>query len=842
METLTEVFSERFFMPHGHCYLWTPSLVWIEVISNGLIGISYVVISAMLAVMVARIRDIPFKAVYVAFGVFIISCGFTHFIDVLVIWSPRYWLDASVRMVTALASVGTAAMLPRFLPQVVRLVTSVQRMRSQGVALEAAVNDLSTLYQQARDLDQLKTNFFANVSHELRTPLTLILAPVDDVLRSGRLGGEDKESLELVQRNARSLLAHVNNLLDLSKLDAGMVKPDYSAIDLVQLTRTTAAHFDGLVRDKQLKFSLTMPQQLLVRVDGDKIGRVLLNLLSNAFKFTPRGGTIVVELSRRAGNGKDKSELAVLTVRDSGEGVPEAEREQVFQRFQQGGSGSARTAQGTGLGLSIVREFVRLHGGEARIDGAPEGGALFEITLPLVPSLLKTSPALPDLASDTAQSATHDSLVPLGRGAAYLDAPVTSLEPVQAQSSDGGAQAQVEGPLVLVVEDNPDMRLLLTRTLRTAYRVVSAEDGEQGLTAANTLKPDLILSDVMMPKLNGEQLVHAVRATKDLDAVPILLLTAKADDALRARILEMGAQDYLLKPFSRDELLARVKNLVTIKRTRDLLQTEVEAQRGDVETLSRDVVLRKRELERALSDAREARKAAESASRAKSDFLSLVSHELRTPIASIELQLDRLLRGTAGVVSEQQLSILARIGRSSSRLLDMVEALLEFARVESGRLTVQRTRVDVVAAVREVVEELRPRAESKSVQLLLTVQSDVLLVETDMRLLRLIVVNLIDNAIKYTDEGRIDVTLGSSGQGVLLRVIDTGRGIDVAHQELIFQPFEQLDPVRSKRERGVGLGLTLVRSVAHALGAQVRVESHEGAGTAFTVTLHSPNA
>jgi signal transduction histidine kinase len=144
--------------------------------------------------------------------------------------------------------------------------------------------------------------------------------------------------------------------------------------------------------------------------------------------------------------------------------------------------------------------------------------------------------------------------------------------------------------------------------------------------------------------------------------------------------------------------------------------------------------------------------------------------------------------------------------------------------------------------VREVVEELKPRAEAKSVELLLTTQSEALSVETDLRLLRLIAVNLIDNAIKYTDEGRIDVTLGRSREGVVLRVIDTGRGIDLSHQELIFQPFEQLEPVRSKRERGVGLGLTLVRSIANALGAKVSLESQEGAGTAFTVTLHSPNA
>jgi signal transduction histidine kinase len=828
MEALSEVFSERLFMPHGHCYLWTPSLVWMQVLSNGLIGLSYVAISTMLGIMVARIRDIPFKAVYLAFGVFIISCGFTHFIDVLVIWSPRYWLDAGVRVVTALASLGTAIMLPRFLPQVVRLVTSMQRMRRQGIVLEAAVNDLSTLYQQARELDQLKTSFFANVSHELRTPLTLILAPLDDLLRAGRLNGEERLSLELVQRNARSLLGHVNNLLDLSKLDAGMQEAEYSAIDLVQLTRSTASHFDGLVRDKQIKLELGLPAQLLAQVDAEKIGRVLLNLLSNALKFTPRGGTIVVELLRRPGASEADGELAVLTVRDSGQGVPPAEREHVFERFRQADA-SATRAGGTGLGLSIVREFVRLHGGEARIDSAPEGGALFEVVLPLAPpgglGALRREAEVPAELSD------------LG-----FHAQIARLDPLLPSAVEAAEQAASDAALVLVVEDNPDMRGLLTRTLRASYRVLNAEDGEAGLTLALQHRPDLIVSDVMMPKLNGEQLVHAVRASKDLDAVPILLLTAKADDALRARILELGAQDFLLKPFSRDELLARVKNLITIKRTRDLLQTEVEAQRDDVETLSRDVILRKRELERALSDAREARQAAELASRAKSDFLSLVSHELRTPIASIELQLERLLRGTAGSVSEEQLAILARIGRSSARLLDMVEQLLEFARVESGRLNVQHAPVDLVAAVREVVEELKPRAEAKSVELLLTTQSEALSVETDLRLLRLIAVNLIDNAIKYTDEGRIDVTLGRSREGVVLRVIDTGHGIDRSHQELIFQPFEQLEPVRSKRERGVGLGLTLVRSIANALGAKVSLESQEGAGTAFTVTLHSPNA
>jgi signal transduction histidine kinase len=855
MQSLTELFSERLFMPHGHCYLWTPSLVWLQVLSNALIGLSYVAISATLALLVVRVRDLPFKPVYAAFGVFIISCGFTHFMDIWVIWSPRYWLDGGVRLITALASVGTAAVLPLLFPHAIRLVNGMQRMRRQGVALEAALNDLSTMYSRARELDQLKSTFFTNVSHELRTPLTLILAPVEELLGSPRLSDEERESLRVVQRNAHSLLAHVNNLLDLDKLDAGKLEPDYRDTDLAELVRSAAANFDSVARERRLRFQVNAPAQLQAQIDPDKIRRVVLNLLSNAIKFTPAGGAIVVELSYAPQAAGKTPDCVLLSVRDSGPGVAAPQRERIFERFGQVATANSSALGGTGLGLSIVREFARLHSGEVRVDLAPEGGAWFEVSLPLrAPEgaslrgngqVAELTPHSASLPAPTTPSPSLAGVHARLDAALRLSPPPAAAEPGTAQLDAGTGEALAgEGPaddekrpLVLVVEDNADMRALLMRTLESRYRVASAADGELGLAMARELAPDLILSDLMMPKLGGEELVRALRANPALDATPILLLSAKTEHGLRARVLEHGAQDYLLKPFSRDELMARVKNMITIKRTHDLLQSAAEAKQHDVEQLSREVVLRKRELELALADAREARQHAELASGAKSDFLSLVSHELRTPIASIELQLDRLRRGVAGALGEQQIEVLARVRRSAGRLRDLVESLLEFARIEAGRVDVRRSQVDLIKEMREVVEELKPRAESKSIVLEFESELASLSMETDPHLLRLIAVNLVDNAIKYTDKGRIDVRVEQSARGALLRVVDTGRGIDPAHRERIFQPFEQLDDVRSKGGPGVGLGLTLVQNIARVLHADVSLESVRGSGSTFTVTL-----
>lgn len=825
METFAALFSESAFMPHGHCYLWTPSLLWLEVVTNAAIGLAYVAISVTLIRFMRGVEDVPLRFVYAAFGVFIVACGFTHFMDVWVIWEPRYWLDAGLRAVTAAASVGTAFMLPRFVPEALVLLRGAQRLRREGIALAAAMDDLSTMYARTRELDQLKTDFFANVSHELRTPLTLILAPIEQLMQRGDLPAEVVAKLELVRRNGQGLLTQVNDLLDVQKLDAGKLQPVFTPLDASQLVRGTAAQFDSLASERDIALRVDTPRPIPCLVDEEKIRRVCLNLLSNAFKHTPSGGTVAVQLE--LDDGQAGAQI-VLRVADSGPGVAPKDRARIFERFAQGTSGKEPRSSGTGLGLAIVRELVELHGGRVAVRDAPDlGGALFEARIPLRKADVPLSPR--------AESSVA-ALAPL-EPQVNTAAARPSDEWISATSA---VDATGTRPVVVVAEDNDDLRALLESILSPRHRVLSARDGREALDLIRQSKPDLVISDVMMPRMTGEELVYAVRAASSPEELPMLLLTAKADEELRARILRSGAQDYLLKPFAPQELLARVQNLVAARRAYVLLKQEVEAQQGDVEVLSREVVSQKRRLESALVAMQQAREVAEQASRQKSDFLSLVSHELRTPIASIRLQLERLTRGLGGALNDRQSAIVGKISRSSARLLDLVESLLQFGRFEAGHLQVASSSIDVFGIVTEVVEELRPRADEKGLELTLEGPREGATLISDPQLVRLIVMNLCENAIKYTHTGRVAVILEPAASGsVIVRVTDTGPGIAEGEHQRVFMPFEQLEPVRHRQSEGVGLGLALVRRIAEALRAQVELKSQEGVGSTFCVTFHN---
>ncbi len=364
------------FGPHIHCYLHVAELVWLHVVSDLLIGLSYVAISLALAYLVYRVRNLPFAWMYLAFGVFIISCGLTHFMEVVVVLDARYWLQGFIKALTAVASVGTAVFLPPLIPRALDLVRAAELSEERKRRLEATNAELERLYTQVRQLDQLKTEFFANVSHELRTPLTLILGPTERLLGSAGLAAEQRRLLETVALNARTLLKHVNDLLDVARLEAKRMEMHYAAADLARLVRVGAAHFEAVASERQIALSVEAPDSLPAEVDAGKVERVLLNLLSNAFKFVPDGGRARVSLRAEGGN-------AILAVADSGPGVPPELRGAIFERFRQGEGGTARRQGGTGLGLAIARDFVALHHGTITVGTAPEGGALFIIVLPL---------------------------------------------------------------------------------------------------------------------------------------------------------------------------------------------------------------------------------------------------------------------------------------------------------------------------------------------------------------------------------------------------------------------------------------------------------------------------
>ena len=808
---------DSFFMPHGHCYLWQPGLVWLQAVTNASIGIAYVAIAAMLAYLVHKGQYVPFRGMALAFGIFIVSCGMTHFLDVYVIWDPIYWTDGIVRAITAVASVGTALMLPPLIPRAIALARGAKRAQERGIELETALEEMETAYERARELERMKTEFFANVSHELRTPLALILGPAQRLMETGALDERQRGDVDLIQRNARTLLKHVNDLLDVSRFEAGKLEPSYVRTDLAKTVRTVAGNFDGLAADRKMSFRVEAPETLDADVDADKIQRILLNLLSNAFKFTPSSGTVRCTLTVREDRG-ERGEV-VIEVADSGPGIAAQHRERVFDRFGQLDASATRRFGGTGLGLAIAKDFATVHGGTIDVDDAAEGGALLRVVIP------RRAPAGATVAEHVAEVEAVRS-----------EAEIQAIEELEARVNAMGRGADHALPLVLVVEDNPDMNRFVAETLEADYRVERALDGKAGLVKTRELRPDLIVSDIMMPEMSGDQLVREVRRDATLDATPILLLTAKADEDLRIELLREGAQDYVMKPFDADELRARARNLVIVKRARDALQRALESQTHDLERLAEEVTQRTLELQTTLDAMRVAKDHAERASQLKSDFLGMVSHELRTPLSTLMLQLERMRLDEERLGSDER-HLIDRMSVQASRLHDLIESLLEHARIQAGRLPVRIEPVDVPALVTECISELRPHAEAKQLKLETHVETEVGEIRSDGRLVRLILMNLAGNAVKFTDDGSVRVEVRREGGDLVLRVSDTGPGIPRHEHEKVFEPFRQLGQPRHKHLAGVGLGLSLVRDMTGALGGTVAMDSTVGHGTIFTVRI-----
>jgi PAS domain S-box-containing protein len=413
--------------------------------------------------------------------------------------------------------------------------------------LEAANAELSQLYRETQELAAAQQRFFSQVSHELRTPLTLVLGPVEALLADrSALSAEQILDLEQIARNARTLLRHVNDLLDVVKYKSRTMQLAYTRADLADRLRLAVAHFDSASTGRSVSIEVIAPERLEAEVDVEKIDRVLINLLSNAFKFSPPDGRIICSVS-------SDQDSAILTVADQGPGVPADMREAIFEPFQQGDEGLTRRSSGTGLGLAIVRDFVLLHGGAIDVrDNSEGGGALFECRFPL--------------------------RAPVGVSVGHAQRGLDDWNFEQAAEAHSERTYVVEGqtsahaPLILVVEDNQDMAHFIARTLAPPYRVSIAVDGGAGLQQAESLKPDLIITDLMMPSVSGAELVSALADHPELRDIPVIMLTARADEETRIDALRQGVHDFLAKPFSVNELKVRVTNLIRGKHAADLIR------------------------------------------------------------------------------------------------------------------------------------------------------------------------------------------------------------------------------------------------------------------------------
>lgn len=438
--------------------------------------------------------------------------------------------------------------------------------------------ELERLLERVRQLDQLKSDLFANVSHELRTPLALILGPAEELLDTGAgLSDAQRRQLQVIQRNAATLLKRVNDLLDLARLDARRMDVQYARIDMAALVREQAEQFHALAPQRQLRYVVAAPPALPAVIDPEMAENILRNLLSNAFKFTPPGGRVRCTLES-AGRGR-----CLLVVQDSGPGVPPGMRKAIFERFRQGQAGTTRSFGGTGLGLAIAKEFVELLHGTITVTAAPGGGSVFQVELPLEPP-----PGTLAIGFEAGLGAPPRATVALDGVLAELALPDDCAAPPQGPEG---------APRILVVEDNTEMRRFICDALRAEFRVQAASDGAAALEAAQADPPDLVVTDLMLPRLGGDRLVEAMRASAALQDVPVLVLSAKDDAMLRARLLAGAAQDYVTKPFSAHELRARVRNLATMKRARDALRRELLSQSNDLTQLTRHLIDSRRALQ-----------------------------------------------------------------------------------------------------------------------------------------------------------------------------------------------------------------------------------------------------
>jgi PAS domain S-box-containing protein len=466
------------------------------------------------------------------------------------------------------------------------------------------------------EIDRAKTAFFSNVSHEFRTPLTLMLGPLEATLaRVGGIPDNVRQELAVAHRNAMRLLKLVNTLLDFSRIESGRIQASYEAVDLAQLTAELASNFRSAMERAGLRLIIHCPPLgQPVWVDGEMWEKIVLNLLSNAFKFTFEGEVeVTLTLSRAAARpashkGAKTQPLVELRVRDTGTGIAESDLPHIFKRFHRIRGARARSHEGSGIGLSLVEELVKLHGGKIDVTSMLGKGTTFCVRIPIGSA---------HLPRERLNAARRQSSTALG-AAPFVEESLRWLPTGQTTSSGPvipeprPSSEAVNFPLgtILLADDNADMRDYVRRLLTGQYEVQSVPDGQSALRAIRDHIPDLVLADIMMPGMDGLELLRAIRSDSRARQTPIILLSARAGEESKVEGLDAGADDYLVKPFTARELLARVKAHVSLAQERRRA-TEQAARIDQAEKANKEIGAARRAALNVLEDAVEARDRAE---------------------------------------------------------------------------------------------------------------------------------------------------------------------------------------------------------------------------------------
>jgi len=437
------------------------------------------------------------------------------------------------------------------------LNTMVKELRDK-VGLEVTLHKL-------QELDEIKTRFFANVSHEFRTPLTMIMAPLELML-AGELGKFDEsqtEHIDAMYRNSLRLYRLINDLLDFSKIEAGKMTMVFEPTDIIWFVKYIVSSVSSMADRMKIQLSFEAKASVpRIYIDREKIERVILNLLSNAFKFTREGGKVKVKIEEAPG-------AVQLIVSDTGIGIPESHLKKIFDRFVQVDGSASREHEGTGIGLALAKELVDLHKGNISVQSELGMGSTFTVELKKGTAHIEDKKAIREAADESDYR--------------IKDRTILAMSDIETKKEREEKKEIVKEHTILIVEDNPDVIKFISFLLKDSYSVLTACDGVEGIEKVKQASPDLVISDVMMPRKDGYQLCREIKMNPETRHTPVILLTAKAELAMKIEGLEFGADDYIVKPFNSKELLARIRTLLRQKG----MEKEIQQKNVELESYSK---------------------------------------------------------------------------------------------------------------------------------------------------------------------------------------------------------------------------------------------------------------
>ncbi|MDR1590071.1 MAG: response regulator [Oscillospiraceae bacterium] len=705
----------------------------------------------------------------IAFVLYIIARGVTK--PILVLSETAKLLgegkfDAEVPQFRSNDEIGALSRAFKYMAEEINLL--IGEMRKYAQTLEE-----KNIY--LGKLNELKDEFLANTSHELRTPINGIIGIVESMIdgAAGDMTDGQKYNLALVANSGKRLSNLVNDILDFTKLKNKEIELQLKPIDLKTVVDTVLALSKPLIKGKNLKLINEVDDSFAaVNADENRIQQILYNIIGNAVKFTEEG-SVTVRAEMIGG-------MASISVADTGIGIAEDKFESIFESFEQGDGSTEREYGGTGLGLSITKKIVELHGGVIGVSSSLGAGSTFTFTLPRADTEVV----------DTAVSEQLRSIIDIEDFAPEDAAP----------GAPAPQTAQPGGYRILAVDDEPVNIQVLTNILSMrGYSVSKAYGGQEAIDMIEGGGEfDLVLLDVMMPKMSGYDVCRHLREKNSLLELPIIMVTAK--NRLQDVVLgfQSGANDYIQKPFDKEELSARVGTLLELKGA----------------TL-----------------------AAMAANKAKRLFLANVSHEIRTPLNAV-IGLTRLLMNTP--MDDKQREYTEKMGRSAATLLGLVNDMLDFSKADSGDMKLEQTPFELRRLLGDLEIFFREQAPGGDVALRFEIDPSLPgTVVGDPLKLQQIFINLVENAYKFTEKGAVTVRAsvikrGEDDATVFFAVEDTGIGMDEDQLEGIFAAFNQADNSASRRYGGVGIGLAVTKQMVELMGGEIAVSSRPGIGTIFS--------